>query len=205
MKTLRPCSQGVSSDLFSVLIPSKSKLFNPSPVLPGQPAPGRPSLPPVRPDSPPSARSRLAPVRKECAACFHSVARRGRLQCANTGHSTVAWRAAWDEGRADSIGFIDFLNFILQFAAIASSPDRKEPPISRHALKFGSAVIAKVQSGTRHEILDGARRKHLSRRSQRGDAGTDVDRDPAHVVAHYLAFSGVKAGAHLEPQRLDSL
>jgi hypothetical protein len=34
MKTLRPCSQGVSSDLFSVLIPSKSKLFNPSLVLP---------------------------------------------------------------------------------------------------------------------------------------------------------------------------
>ena len=28
--------------------------------------------------------------------------------------------------------------------------------------------------------------------------GTDMDGDPAHVVAHYLAFSGVKAGADLE-------
>ena len=37
---------------------------------------------------------------------------------------------------------------------------------------------------------------------KRADAGTDVHGDAADVVAAEFAFAGVKAGAHLDAQRL---
>jgi hypothetical protein len=38
----------------------------------------------------------------------------------------------------------------------ASSSDRKEPPLSRHPLQEGGAVIAKAQAGAGDQVLDRA-------------------------------------------------
>src|SRR6516165_7128018 len=79
---------------------------------------------------------------------------------------------------------------------------RIELPFALHALERSGTVIAKAQAGAGHQILDGAGHQHLARRGERGYAGADMDRDPTHIVTHYLALSSVKTSADLESQRL---
>src|SRR5689334_22001724 len=75
-----------------------------------------------------------------------------------------------------------------------------ELPVPGQALERVAPAVVERETGTRHEILDGARHEHLAGRGARGDARADVHGDAAVLVAHHFAFAGVRAGANLEAE-----
>src|ERR671930_2095198 len=78
--------------------------------------------------------------------------------------------------------------------------DGKEPPLARHALQLVSAAVLELEPRPRDEVLDGARDEHLARPSLVGDAGSDVDGDPARLPAVELALAGMDARADVEAE-----
>src|SRR5918992_1244269 len=66
-------------------------------------------------------------------------------------------------------------------------------------------AIVKPDVGADHQVLDGPRDQHLAALGERGDAGADVDGDPADVAVQQLALPGVQAAADAQPQPVELL
>src|SRR5918992_2616583 len=66
-------------------------------------------------------------------------------------------------------------------------------------------AIVKPDVGADHQVLDGPRDQPLAALGERGDAGADVDGDPADVAVEQLAFAGVQAAADAQPQPVELL
>ena len=78
-----------------------------------------------------------------------------------------------------------------EFIRAAHSPfDRKDAPISGDTLERVIAAVTKTQTGTRHQVLHGARHQHLARAGERRHARSDVNGNPADIVADHFALAG---------------
>src|SRR5207244_6956498 len=67
------------------------------------------------------------------------------------------------------------------------------------------SAVLELDAGSRHQVLDGLRDKHLAGAGVRGDACTRVDRDPPNRSVCELDLAGVDSGSHFEAERPDAL
>jgi hypothetical protein len=70
--------------------------------------------------------------------------------------------------------------------------------LAANAFEIERAAFRKFESGAGDKIGYNARHKNLVRAALRHDARGGVHRDPADILAPYLDFAGVKAGAQRE-------
>jgi hypothetical protein len=66
-----------------------------------------------------------------------------------------------------------------------------------------TAAISKAQAGTRHQVLNRARHKHLACTGQCRHARADVHGNAADVIADRFALAGMQPGANLNAERPD--
>ncbi len=77
-------------------------------------------------------------------------------------------------------------------------------PFPRDTLQRVGATILEIESRPGHQILHGARDKHLAGFSKGSDTGADVHGDPAELRAHQLALASVEASPHSQAEALDA-
>jgi hypothetical protein len=65
--------------------------------------------------------------------------------------------------------------------------------------------VLKGQRRARNQILYGRGYQHFAGLSEGRDAGSDMNGDPAEVVAYDLALARVQTGSNLDPERLDAV
>ena len=70
-----------------------------------------------------------------------------------------------------------------QHASLLLPVYRKEPPITRHALERVDTPVLKGQRRARNQILYGRGYQHFAGLSEGRDAGSDMNGNPAKVVA----------------------
>src|SRR4029450_10716924 len=68
--------------------------------------------------------------------------------------------------------------------------DGKEQPLTRDAPEVGDATLAELDSGTRDQILDGARDEHLPGFRFGCDAGPDMHGYATDFAADKFTFAG---------------
>ena len=73
-----------------------------------------------------------------------------------------------------------------------------QAPLTWHPLERVRAAIVEGDSGTRYEILDGARHKHLSWLRMGRDASADRHCDARDLAVMKFALAGMNTGASLE-------
>src|SRR3954454_19983263 len=76
--------------------------------------------------------------------------------------------------------------------------DREEPPLTRRALQLVGAAFGELEARTDDELADGAGDEDLAGAGEGADAGADVDRHAADVVADQLDLPGVDADADVD-------
>src|ERR687888_2345949 len=86
-----------------------------------------------------------------------------------------------------------------------SAFDREEPPLAGHALELGRASLLECKAGPCNEVLDRARHENLSRTRLRGDAGADVNGNPAGTIAGELHLARVQACADVQAEVPDGV
>src|ERR1700675_2593890 len=83
--------------------------------------------------------------------------------------------------------------------------DAEYRPIARHPLQDVHAALGEGHAGSRHEILDRARHKHVTGAAEGGDAGTDVQGDATQRLTIDVTFARVNAGPDLNTEWLNSV
>ena len=77
---------------------------------------------------------------------------------------------------------------------------RQQLPFPGNPLESVAAAFGKLDTGTSHQITDGARNQHLTSIRECGDSGTDMYRNSGEVISPKLAFARVETGPDFDSQ-----
>src|SRR5438270_548555 len=80
------------------------------------------------------------------------------------------------------------------FPAPSPTGHPEQPPWPGHAPELVDTPVLEPDPRSGHQVLHGLRDEHLPRLRHRRDAGRDVHRDPAELLAHQLALARVDPG-----------
>jgi hypothetical protein len=73
-------------------------------------------------------------------------------------------------------------------------------PFAWYAFELVQPAVVESDSGAGHQVFHRAGHQHLAGLRLSSDTSADVDGDSTEFAVYELAFTGVKAGADLEPQ-----